>query len=48
MMMNKKQYSNKNILTNKKNIIVCINYALLGFYLYHFERYECVEKLNCV
>ena len=27
---------------------MCINYALLGFYLCRFERYECVKRLICV
>ena len=27
---------------------MCINYALLGFYLCYFRRYECVKKRNCV
>ena len=44
-----KNLNNSNILINKKpNIIVCINYALLSFYLCHFERYECIKRLNCV
>ena len=29
-------------------LIVRTNYALLGFYLCHFENYECVKSLNCV
>ena len=40
-------YFNGNILITK-SLMVCINYALLGFYLCHFQRYECVKKINCV
>ena len=36
------------LILKLKSLIVCINYTLLGFYLCHFERYECVKKLNCV
>ena len=29
-------------------LIVCINYALLSFYLCHFKKYEGFERFNCV
>ena len=37
---------NKNNTLITKSLIVCINYALLGFNLCHFRRYEGVERLN--
>ena len=40
--------SKNNSLIINKSLILCINYALLGFYLCYFEGYECVKRLNCV
>ena len=37
-----------NSLIINKILIVCINYALLGFYFRHFERCEGVKRLDCV
>ena len=39
--MNQKLYFN-----NNKSLVVCVNYALLGFYLCHFRRHE--SRFNSV
>ena len=43
-MINKKQYFNNNNLITK-NLIVRINYALLGFYLCHFKSIDVLKDL---